>query len=516
MAANIGARLHKDGIVANGIELVIRVNMSRRWVKGREEMGAIFADKTTQFAHVKVLTDSRNTDQCRNSLKLGSNVDMAIICTVTAVHAHSSKGGVVTIWTCSDLQDTALKVAIYGSIPGELNAVSQGSVIAVLNPDLNDSNRDYNYRSISIKHCDNVLLIGEVDGLRFCKGVTAKGAGCKNLVYTHHQGEFCKFHLKAAFAKPKPNKSTESANPADILKTVHERLETKHQEEAMGHFVFKPSEPAHPTAVLSKLAGLNSLVHKVTQNRMKTSAPAHVTVPVGSQPNKARPRDESINRTKEFEAAVRSLKSLMNSGQKESKKLLGVLQLIAKYIHYVDREVAKKSPLLKMCSELLEHPVDGVAIESLKLRREFRRMLHSPVKDNSTPTYLVGVRRPEDKQVATDRATDKDLDIIMSAASEVDAYVEKENVETMKRKLVTLERMDKAEEMKKTVTEIEITASYCHDCNAWTEYPNPVCKREGHHCASKKCKKEYHLCLEASCGYRYFSLNGQKPPSCPG
>ncbi|GBE61587.1 Mcm10 replication factor [Babesia ovata] len=511
MAARIGARLHKDGIVANGIELVIR-----RWVKGREEMGAIFADKTTQFAHVKVLNDSRNTDQCRNSLKLGSNVDMAIICTVTAVHAHSGKGGIVTIWTCSDLQDTALKVAIYGSIPVELNSVSQGSVIAVLNPDLNDHARDYNYRSISIKHCDNVLLIGEVDGLKFCQGVTAKGASCKNLVYTHHQGDFCKFHLKAAFAKPKPNKKMTTVDSADMLKTVHERLENNQKEAGIEHFVFKPAEPPHPTAVLSKLAGLNSLVHKVTQNRMKTSASAHITVPVGVQPNKGRPKDESINRTKEFEAAVRNLKSLMHAGQKESKKILGLLQLIAKYIHYVDRDAARKSPLLKICSDLLEHPVDGVAIESLKLRREFRRILHSPIKDNSTPTYLVEVKRPEGKQVANDRATDKDLDIIMSAASEVDSYVEKENVETMKRKLVTLERMDKAEEMKKAVKEIEITASYCHDCNKWTEYPNPVCKREGHTCSSKKCKKEYHLCLEPSCGYRYFSLNGQKPPSCPG
>lgn len=123
IALAIGASLYRDGIVANGIQVVIRyfhvlhyVATCRKWVKERNEIGAVFNDSTTVFAHVNMLADARNTDQCRKHLKLQPHVDMAIICTVTAVNSHAGNGSAVTVWICSDLQETSLKLTIYGSI----------------------------------------------------------------------------------------------------------------------------------------------------------------------------------------------------------------------------------------------------------------------------------------------------------------------------------------------------------------------------------------------------------------
>lgn len=318
MALKIGASLYRDGIVANGIQVVIR-----KWVKERNEIGAVFNDSTTVFAHVNMLADARNTDQCRKHLKLQPHVDMAIICTVTAVNSHAGNGSAVTVWICSDLQETSLKLTIYGSMPAELANVSQGTVLAVLNPDMNDISKDYQYRSISIKNCDNVLLIGETYGIKLCKGVTTRGTSCRNTVYTHHQGDFCKFHLKAAFTGAKTSngaaKRQQSKQGGDMLKEISENFAKCEDKDVINNFVFKPSQPANPAKVLSQLGNLGGLMSKVMQERSgciggPTATNVTATQNAGlTQPCKYRRRDELVSRNKEFEAAVKTLKSLINT-----------------------------------------------------------------------------------------------------------------------------------------------------------------------------------------------------------
>ncbi|GFE54649.1 rhoptry ROP9 [Babesia ovis] len=469
MATKLGAKIYRDGIVANGVELVMR-----KWIKSREDMGSIFADNSTVFAHVAALIDSKDTEQCRNMLKLGANVDMAVICVVTAVNTYAGKGGNVTVWMCSDLKETTLKVNVYGTMSSELGGIGQGSIIAVLNPDLTDYTKD-NYRGISVKNCDNVLLIGEIDGLQMCKGVTTKGTTCKNLVYKHHQGEFCKYHLKAAFDKPKAKKTSVIPKSEDIIKQVDGTIQRRELDENdKQNFIFRPTAPSDPTKVMSTLGGLGSLLNKVTETRIGTTNIMGVKLPVmtTAPPEKCRVNNDK-NRNKEFDSAVNSLKNIITPDHKNNKKVLGLLQLIAKYVNYVDKECIQKSGILQICSSLFDHPLDGIAIESLKLRRVIKKYMQTPLKDNAAPTYLIGRKKEDVKQHIKNQATSKDLETILAASSDVDAYVEKENIETTKRKLEALERMNKAQEYQKTVTEIEVVATYCHECKRWSEYPNP-------------------------------------------
>ncbi|ORM40729.1 uncharacterized protein BXIN_2368 [Babesia sp. Xinjiang] len=455
----------------------------RRWVKSRNEMGAIFGDNTTAFAYIDALINSKDTEQCRNNLKLAPNVDMAVISTVISVNTFTKNGNTVTIWMCSDLRDTSFKVVIYGDMPKELESVSQSSVVAVLNPDLTGYSKD-NLRSISIKQCDNVLLIGEVDGVQICRGVTTNGTRCKNVVYKHHHGDFCKYHLKSAFATSKTATMPNKPKTEDIMKHVHGTIEEHKMQVVTNNITLKPSEPTDPKKIMSKLGGLGSLLNRVAESRTK-----NIQVLQTNQPVKVTVTD----RSRDFENAVANLKNIIQPDHKNNKRVLGLLQLIAKYINHVDKECIKRTGIFKMCISLLDHPVEVIAIESLKLRRAIKRFMQTPEKDNSTPTFVVGQKREETRKTIANKSTAKDLETIISATSDVDAYVHKENIETTKRKLEALERMDKANEFKRTVTEIEIVASYCHDCNAWTEKPNPVCKEERHRCSAKKCKMAYHM-----------------------
>ncbi|GIX64457.1 Mcm10 replication factor [Babesia caballi] len=420
MDAKIGASLYSDGIIANGVRLVMR-----KWMKERDEIGAIFADSTTVFAHVSVLAESRDTEQCRNHLKLKNDVDMAIICTVTAVHTNARKSGTVTVWICSDAQDTSLKVTIYGELSSELDDVCQGSVIAVLNPDLSGHSADNNYRCISINQCDNVLLVGEVDGLQTCKGVTAVGAGCKNVVYRHHQGEYCKFHLKntKSVRTGKPSrKRSDAGKVEDMVKCIQDRIEKREDDvEVTNPMVFKPAEPTNPAKLISKIGGLNSLMQRVTHKHaaMRQLEPARKpvttvgTVAVRPTTNREAPAGK---KNREFESLVSKLKSQVSSvscpitvrcialQHKDSNKIPRLLHHITKYVNDVDSEVAERSNILKICGYLLDHPDESIAIESLKLRRLLKKFVRSSVKSNETSAALVERKRQEPSHSSHERS----------------------------------------------------------------------------------------------------------------
>lgn len=89
---------------------------------------------------------------------------------------------------------------------------------------------------------------------------------------------------------------------------------------------------------------------------------------------------------------------MLHQNHKEYKNILGSLQLIAKYVNYIDKHLVARTDILKICGQLLDHPVDEIAIESLKLRRAIKKFLHVPIKENSTPTYLVNATRREAPQ----------------------------------------------------------------------------------------------------------------------
>lgn len=393
----LGASLHKDGIVANGVELFIR-----KWMKDRNELGAVFSDSSTAFAHVSVLADSRNTEHCRMQLKLPQNVDMAIICTVSSVHYQAVKNGNVTVWMCSDLKETMIKLTVYGDVPEDFEQVGKGSVIAVLNPDMNDISKDANFRGISIKNCENVLLIGEIDGIEICKGVTVRGTPCKNVVYIHYQGEFCKFHTKATVpkAKTKSRKRTLKLDPAskgfdmvdDITKMY---MKEDCEEEAVSSFEFKTTEPPKPEKVLFGLGGLGNLMNRVMQQRNgSTNGTSYLNVIANcdnQRPPKSRKLEEPVvDRTKKFESAVSNLKSLIHKDEREYKKIIGVIQALIKYVHHINGDVIARTGITNTCSRLLDHPIEDIAIESLKLQRTLRKLFKLEAESNRTSLCMVG------------------------------------------------------------------------------------------------------------------------------
>eukprot|EP00371_Babesia_bovis_P001217 XP_001609864.1 hypothetical protein [Babesia bovis T2Bo] len=515
-----GAKLSRDGFIANGIDLVMK-----KWNKSRDELALIFKDSSTVFAHVEALINARDTEQCRNQLKIGPNVDLAVICVVTATNTYATKGNHFTAWTCSDLKENSIRISIYGILNEELVTVGHGSVVAVLNPDLTDYAKDH-YRAISVKQCDNVMLIGVVDGLQMCKGVTVNRTKCKNLVYKHKQGEFCKYHIKSAFVKPKDDQKKISPRAGEIANQVNGAIaKIEIQDNEKQPFIFKDTSPTDPGKVMAKLGDLGELLNKVNEMRTGTIINSITKKQTASNDNSMQVDDK-----KKFDSAVQNLKNVITPNHANNKQVLGLLQHISKHISRIDKEHIKKSGIMKMCANLLDHPMETIAIESLKLIRKLKRPDRQIKKFCSKPTYIFEPRKQTKKDVVITQVNSQDVEAILSASSDVNSYVEmvrlsfhlqklslkQEDFEETKKKLETLERMDKAQEYQMTVTEIDVIATYCEDCKKWTEKTSPYCQQESHTYSKKKCKKAYHVCLEAGCGYRYYSLNGQKPPWCPG
>ncbi|KAK2198218.1 bifunctional Zinc finger [Babesia duncani] len=504
------AKIFKNGLMANGIHLVMK-----DWIININEIGDILSDNSTMFIPMKSLLNYVNTDKCRRELSIPRNVDLAIICTIIMSNSNYYNDKELLTWLCSDLQESKCRITIRGMIPPDIKEAKTGMACAILNPCIHDKIATDGLINIIVKDVCNILLIGQVDGVNNCKGVTSQNAPCKNVVYSHEHGEYCKYHLKAAMQQKR--KVKQSANDdSKTKKTATEFIQPKFPQPV--NILKKPESFAlvdnkdKSSAKMNIIANLGCLMDKVMSDRgiLKPTA----TTDSAKQQN----NNTKFQNRQEFDTLLGTLVKLSSGGSCDFKKLLGILQLILKKIPSIHRQVLKDCNLLRICTKLLDHPSECIAIESLRIKRALKKALESNQSDLSTPTFI----KPQQQKSESTRLVNnsdkvmKDLDVILNTSSKVDHYVDAEKVQSTHARMLVLENMDKAEELKKTIKHVNVMASFCQDCNKWSETTDPVCKEQGHTQVRKQTRKEFHKCINDSCGYRYFSLNGQKPPLCPG
>lgn len=253
----------------------------------------IISDDTTVFASLRNVIGSKNTMQCRKLLGLTDDVDLAMIFIITMCNTRFVDKQVVTNWIGSDLQGSSIKIVIRGELTQELKDAGIGSVCAILNPNMKEEMVVSELKSITIKRLDDILVIGQVDGLTPCKGITSKGEMCKNLVYTHNQGDFCKYHIKFANKKNSnklsklntgsnktgnsdSNKSNSELSRSDVNKKLLEaRLgERMYFEGGKPYTLVERPKPVKPYETIAKLGNLNHLMQKIIKDRTAQSLSA--------------------------------------------------------------------------------------------------------------------------------------------------------------------------------------------------------------------------------------------------
>ncbi|XP_952916.1 uncharacterized protein TA07425 [Theileria annulata] len=396
-------RLYKNGLIANDILLVFK-----KWIIDEKNISLILSDSTTAFATMRDVVDTKDTMQCRQLLGLANNVDLALIFTVTKRTTRMVDKNLITSWIGSDLQGSNIKILIRSDLGLELRNVVIGTVCAILNPDVKQQVIPSDLKSITINRLDDILIIGELDGLDTCKAVTVKGESCKNLVYTHNEGDYCKYHLK--FIKPdnKRSRTTQSSskhrsttngingdkNTSNSTNSVSSRVLKSTLSNVMQglrsvmgdnkpYTFTEPPKPVKPTETMAKLGELNVLIQKIINNRSPTARNTINTLSKVNTPEKSlslnnTPKNSANFDTERYNEFVR-LSNLIKdyTSKREFNNLLGTLQMLTNKVKGTSSEVISKSNIMNICDLLLDHPLENIAVSALKLRRAIRKIIRA-------------------------------------------------------------------------------------------------------------------------------------------
>lgn len=115
----------------------------------------------------------------------------------------SQKGSQFIIWTLSDLKNDlkTVSVFLFRKAYKELWKTSEGTVVAILNPNVLDkSQNNMDQASLSIDNSERVMVLGQSKDLGTCKSKKKNGEPCAAFVNLN-QCEHCVYHVKQEYQK---------------------------------------------------------------------------------------------------------------------------------------------------------------------------------------------------------------------------------------------------------------------------------------------------------------------------
>lgn len=115
----------------------------------------------------------------------------------------SQKGNQFVIWTLSDLKDDmkTISMFLFRKAYSELWKTSEGSVVAVLNPNVLDrSENSRDQACLSVDSPDRVMILGHSKDLGICKSKKKNGEPCTSFVNLS-KCEHCIYHVQQEYQK---------------------------------------------------------------------------------------------------------------------------------------------------------------------------------------------------------------------------------------------------------------------------------------------------------------------------
>lgn len=115
----------------------------------------------------------------------------------------SQKGNQFLIWTLTDLKDDFKTVSmfLFRKAYNELWKTSEGTVVAVLNPNVLDrSQNSTDQACLSVENSDRVMILGQSKDFGICKSKKKNGEPCTAFVNLN-KCEHCIYHVKQEYQK---------------------------------------------------------------------------------------------------------------------------------------------------------------------------------------------------------------------------------------------------------------------------------------------------------------------------
>ncbi|GFR66544.1 sensitized chromosome inheritance modifier [Elysia marginata] len=115
----------------------------------------------------------------------------------------SSAGKPYSIWRLNDLEDLDNSVSffLFGEKHKQLWKTEPGTVIGVLNPGMMDAlEKNSSEPAFTVQNVNQVMIMGRSKDLAWCTALTKGGNKCCKFI-NRRQGDFCAFHVQAAYRK---------------------------------------------------------------------------------------------------------------------------------------------------------------------------------------------------------------------------------------------------------------------------------------------------------------------------
>ncbi|XP_052282669.1 protein MCM10 homolog isoform X2 [Dreissena polymorpha] len=133
---------------------------------------------------------------------------------------QSAAGKTFCIWKLSDLQhcDRTVTFFLFGNVYKDHWKNDLGVVIGLLNPSVMDkAEKNQSEVAITINHPQQLLLMGVSKDLGRCRATTKSGQPCSSFI-NKQQGEYCTYHVQAAYKKSSSKRTELQASTGVVPK----------------------------------------------------------------------------------------------------------------------------------------------------------------------------------------------------------------------------------------------------------------------------------------------------------
>ncbi|XP_052867930.1 protein MCM10 homolog [Anopheles cruzii] len=461
----------------------------------------------------------------------------------------TSKGKQFAIWKLSDLHGEIKTITLFmfAQAYKDLWKTLDGTVVAVLNPNVLNNNNDRNSEAtLSIDRATKLMVLGQSRDMGTCRSRKKNGDRCSAIVNLG-KCEYCVYHIKQEYGKACIRGGLLTSTGGRGLNELRNKVLGKNEVFYAGQSFSAIKAVKHPKQVAKdrqRMLTLSDYYRSPAEGSAAGSASASPAVPSyrqtasSSGPPKAsaariehnvEQRLKDVKRLQSLGVSLDSLKANMESskavpaassttptqpnafeGRKfslESKPSLSRESF--------DIEVTQRTPMAAKALQSRERakaivkqkPIEKSNPNFIKYRgteQGKKRVLEEVTKNTAVEENAAKRPKVDDTESEVERARKDHIQRIMKAtSSHVDLIEASENAQ-QDEYFKTLERKEAMEEKMLNTYKMDCKAVICSQCKYVAFSAAKRCKTEGHPLRVRDAEKRFFRC--ADCGNRTVSL----------
>eukprot|EP00040_Diaphanoeca_grandis_P000766 m.274069 g.274069 ORF g.274069 m.274069 type:complete len:696 (+) comp110271_c0_seq1:138-2225(+) len=497
-------------------------------------------ETTEMFSGLKIRdrtvssTDLRNRMQGKKFVKLTNlqahgkaiekgNTDPFVTIGVLAKKSQtkqSKKGESFSIWTLSDLDTAEVALFLFGKVFDTHWKEFEGCIIGLMNPTIKKNERQ-NGVQLSLFEPAQMMKLGQSTDYGLCKGVRKDGQPC-TMAINKSLGNFCEYHVVAAFKKTRSSRMALNTNYGPETKIKQRQRAATKETGVQGlkqHMYKKGTARNVPSPQVSlaskdiqKLSNRSQYKHAV-----QAKQEAHTSGAFGAQ--RLHNQEQLLLAGRNSEKAALDKKRNEEAARSTSAAQLLDCKRGGFNKPLVGRGLASAGKV-NLSMAIQPPAANAKAIQTL------RQLGHAKIPKQNRNVVVI---KPKQQVQYSASASQKShqpskLAALTGLHLDMDAAAKKKISEKRSRNASALDEekedlrdkrwdhqisKEKMSIKMQSIKESETMGFYCTQCNATTHRKQTTCTEKNHEVERKKAKRRWFDCTH--CKYHFETLNNRNP-----